>query len=161
MIHKTDGDPGLSLRALTVEDADAYYALLDRNRDHLSQLGGYEQEKSATPEWVHDHLATDPAGSLRYGIFLNDELIGRVDLIAVDPPRYRTSYWLDKDHLGAGHASAAAAALFDYAAKELGATDVYARVTHGNDKALAVLRRLDFAPVTECEGYTRYHKSLG
>lgn len=30
--------PGLVLRVLTVEDADAYYELLDHNQDRLSRL---------------------------------------------------------------------------------------------------------------------------
>ncbi|MER5299279.1 GNAT family protein [Streptomyces lasiicapitis] len=93
--------PDLVLRELTAQDADAYYALLDRNREHLSRLGDYQAESRATPEWVREHLDEDPGG-LRYGIRLGGRLIGRVDLIAVDPPRYGTGYWLDEAHVGAG-----------------------------------------------------------
>ncbi len=148
------------LRELTVADADAYYALLDRNRQHLSRLGDYQEESRATPQWVRAHLSDEPAPSLRYGIRLDGALIGRADLIAVDPPRYGTGYWLDEAHTGAGRAGAACAALYAYAARELGATDVYAGVTRGNDRSVALLTRLGFAPVAEFADYTRFHLDL-
>ncbi|MFD9074265.1 GNAT family N-acetyltransferase [Streptomyces lasiicapitis] len=152
--------PDLVLRELTAQDADAYYALLDRNREHLSRLGDYQAESRATPEWVREHLDEDPGG-LRYGIRLGGRLIGRVDLIAVDPPRYGTGYWLDEAHVGAGHATAACAALYGYAARALGATDIYAGVTRGNDRSVALLARLGFEPVAEFADYTRFHLGLG
>ncbi|WP_282794582.1 GNAT family protein [Streptomyces sp. CC224B] len=151
--------PGLVLRPLTVDDADAYYALLDRNRDHLGRFGDYQAERRATPAWVRAHLREDPAPGLRHGIRLHGELIGRVDLIAVDPPRYGTGYWLDAAHLGAGRATAACAALYAYAARALGATDIYAGVTHGNHRSVALLTRLGFEPVADFADYTRFHWS--
>ncbi|MEU2605243.1 GNAT family N-acetyltransferase [Streptomyces albus] len=152
--------PGLLLRELTVEDADAYYALLDHNRAHLGRLGDYQAEVAATPAWVRAHLAEVPDTGLRYGIRLHGELIGRVDLPAVDPPRYGTGYWLDAAHTGAGRATAACAALYEHAARALGATDVFAGVTHGNDRSVALLRRLGFRPVAVFADYTRFRLRL-
>nr|WP_240449624.1 GNAT family protein [Streptomyces harenosi] len=149
------------LRALTPEDADAYYALLDRNRRHLGRLGDYQEESNATPAWVRRHLDQDPGPSLRYGIRLDGELIGRIDLIAVDPPRYGTGYWLDQDHTGAGRATAACEALIDHAVGALGATDIFAGVTHGNDKSAALLGRLGFEPVADFAHYTRFRLAGG
>ncbi|GHC67955.1 GNAT family N-acetyltransferase [Streptomyces flavofungini] len=152
--------PDLVLRELTVDDADAYYALLDRNRQHLSRLGDYRAESRATPAWARGQLAADPAPDLRYGIRLGGELIGRVDLIAVDPPRYGTGYWLDEAHQGAGRATAACAALYGYAAHELAATDIYAGVTRGNERSVALLGRLGFERVAEFADCTRFHLAL-
>ncbi|MFJ8692146.1 GNAT family N-acetyltransferase [Streptomyces roseolilacinus] len=149
--------PGLVLRELTREDADEYYALLDGNREHLSRLGDYRAESEATPAWVRRHLGEDPGPGRRYGIRWNGELIGRVDLVAVAPPRYGTGYWLGEAHVGSGHATAACAAAYAYAARELGATDIFAGVTHGNDRSAALLRRLGFVPVAVFEDYTRFH----
>ncbi|WP_246338167.1 MULTISPECIES: GNAT family N-acetyltransferase [Streptomyces] len=101
--------PGLALRELTVKDADAYYKLLDNNRRHLTRLGDYQAEGNATSAWVREHLSTDPGQSLRYGIRLKGELIGRVDLTAADPPRYGTGYWLGEAYVGKGYAMAACA----------------------------------------------------
>ncbi|GAA2060626.1 MULTISPECIES: GNAT family N-acetyltransferase [Streptomyces] len=152
--------PGLALRELTVKDADAYYKLLDNNRRHLTRLGDYQAEGNATSAWVREHLSTDPGQSLRYGIRLKGELIGRVDLTAADPPRYGTGYWLGEAYVGKGYAMAACAPLYDYAARKLRATDIFAGVTHGNARSVALLKRLGFEPVTEFENYTRFHLSL-
>lgn len=69
--------PGLVLGELTLDDADAYYALLDRNRERLSRLGNYRAESEATPAWVREHLSEVSGLSRRCGIRLNSELIGR------------------------------------------------------------------------------------
>ncbi|MGA4843883.1 GNAT family N-acetyltransferase [Streptomyces sp. G45] len=156
----TTAVPDLTLTALTPADADAYYALLDRNRTHLSRLGDYQEERDATEAWVRDHLSRDPAPDLRYGIRLRGRLIGRADLIAVDPPRYGTGYWLDEAHVGAGYATAACTALYRHAADALGATDVFAGVTHGNTRSVALLTRLGFEQVADFADYTRFHLSL-
>lgn len=152
--------PGLVLRELTCEDADAYYALLDGNREHLSRFGDHREESEATAAWVHQHLARDPGPDLRLGIRLHGRLIGRIDLVAVNPPRYGTGYWLGASHVGAGYATAACTALYEYAARELGATDIFAGVTHGNDRSVALLTRLGFTPVAEFATYTRFRLRL-
>lgn len=152
--------PGLILSELTIADADAYFELLDLNRQHLSRLGDYSEESRATPAWVRAHLREAAGRNVRYGIRLNGALIGRVDLLAVDPPRYGTGYWLGEAHTGAGYATAACRALFDHAARRLGATDVFAGVTHGNAKSVALLKRLGFEQVAEFDGYDRFHLHL-
>jgi hypothetical protein len=45
--------PGLVLNELTVADAATYYALLDRDREHLSRYGDYRDEATAAPRWRH------------------------------------------------------------------------------------------------------------
>ncbi|CAL9558028.1 GNAT family N-acetyltransferase [Streptomyces sp. enrichment culture] len=152
--------PGLVLSELTLRDAEAYHRLLDMNRAHLSRLGDYQEESRATPAWVRRHLAEDPGPDLRYGIRLHGELIGRVDLVATDPPRYGTGYWLCRSRVGAGHATAACEALYGHAARVLGATDVFAGVTHGNDRSTALLTRLGFEPVAVFGQYTRFRLRL-
>ncbi|WP_018383043.1 GNAT family N-acetyltransferase [Wenjunlia vitaminophila] len=59
-----------------------------------------------------------------------------------------------------GHATAACAALYSHAARELGAIDIFAGVTHGNDKSTVLLRRLGFEPVADFEEYTRFRLGL-
>ena len=149
---------GLVLEPLTVADSDAYYDVLDRNRAHLSRHGDYRAEAAATAEWVAEHLA-QPVPD-RFGIRLGDDLIGRVDLVHAAPPRYGVGYWLSADATGRGHATLACAAVLDYALTARDATDIFAGVTHGNDRSVAVLRRLGFRPVAEFATYTRFHRPL-
>jgi RimJ/RimL family protein N-acetyltransferase len=149
--------PGLTLRPLTAADAPAYHALLTDNRRHLTQHGDYQEETAKPLAAVRADLATPD--NLRFGIYLDGTLIGRIDLIAADPPRYSLGYWLAVPYTGHGYATAAGRAVIDLAVR-LGATDVYAGVTLGNAKSVAVLERIGLTEVVEFDTYTRYHRAL-
>ncbi|MFT2016231.1 GNAT family N-acetyltransferase [Streptomyces sp. 796.1] len=151
---------GLTLRGLTAEHVDAYYALVDRNREHLTRHGDYRELAASDRAAAHAELRSDPRPSLRCGIFLDGALIGRIDLVAVDPPKYGFGYWLDRDATGHGYATTAGRALIAHGAATLGATDVLAGVTHGNDASSAVLTRIGFEVAEVFATYTRYHRSL-
>jgi RimJ/RimL family protein N-acetyltransferase len=147
--------PGITLRPLT--DADAYHALLLDNRAHFTQHGDYQEETAKTLDTVRADLANPD--NLRLGIHHGDKLVGRIDLIPADPPRYSIGYCLAAASTGHGYATAAGKAVLDLAVR-LGATDVYAGVTHGNTKSAAVLERIGFTAVVEFDTYTRYHRAL-
>lgn len=151
---------GLMLTPLTVEDADAYFALVQASHEHLTAFGDYREEVEASLDAVREALGNPDGPNLRFGLRLDGELIGRIDLVAVDPPRYGMGYWLGARATGKGYMTAAVAALVEFAREQLGATDVFAGVTHGNVKSVAVLERLEFRPVTEFERYTRFHLAL-
>ncbi|MEU9581125.1 GNAT family N-acetyltransferase [Streptomyces chilikensis] len=150
----------LTLRALTAEQTDEYYALIDRNREHLTRYGDYRAPAASDHRAARAELLDDPYPSLRCGVHLHGALIGRVDLVAVDPPKYGFGYWLDHAATGHGYATAACRALIEYGATVLGATDVFAGVTHGNDRSSAVLTRLGFRAAEIFDTYTRYHRAL-
>jgi RimJ/RimL family protein N-acetyltransferase len=149
--------PGITLQALTAADAPAYHALLTSNRRHLTQHGDYQEETAKPLITVRADLARPD--DLRFGIYRDGTLIGRIDLIAADPPRYSLGYWLAAGHTGHGYATAAGRAVIDHAAR-IGATDVYAGVTPGNAKSAAVLERIGMTAVVEFDTYTRYHRAL-
>ncbi len=148
------------LTELTVADTDAYYALVQASREHLTAFGDYDGEVAASLEEVREALANPSDRNLRFAIRLEGELIGRIDLVPVDPPRYAIGYWLGAHATGKGYATAAAAALIGYAREQLAATDIFGGVTKGNAKSVAVLERLGFRAVTEFDTYTRYHLPL-
>ena len=152
--------PGLTLSELGASDADRYYALLDVNRDHLGGFGDYQPEVHATRTWVTAYFAAPPDENVRFGMFLDGKLIGRVDLDPVDPPRYSIGYWLSADQTGRGYATVACRAALDYCRDVLAGSHVFAGVTHGNAKSAAVLVRLGFTKVAEFETYDRYHLAL-
>ena len=105
----------LELRELTAGDAGPYYDLVDQNRAHLSRHGDYAAERDATPAWVAGYFADPPDSNTRFGIWYDEILIGRVDLIPAQPPRYSIGYWLGSAYTGHGYATRACAAAITYA----------------------------------------------
>ena len=139
---RTD-DPSLSLRELTFAQADEYYALIDRNRSHLTQFGNYRDEGRATLKWVKTAL-TRPAAGLRFGIWICGELVGQVELAQRERTGYALAYWLGAEHVGHGSMNKALVRLMRHARERFGATAFFAGVRHGNVRSAAVLTRLGY-----------------
>ena len=106
------------------------------------------------------YFADPPDDNTRFGIWLGSQLIGRVDLNPVNPPHYAIGYWLSGDSTGHGYMTRVCRAAISYGRDALRATDIFAGVTHGNDKSVAVLRRLGFARVASFQRYDRYQLVL-
>ena len=150
--------PGLVLRELTADQTLIFYALVDRNRSHLTAHGDYAEMLTASVESVALDLR-GPDDDLPFGVWLNDQLIGRVDLVRRDAKNFVLGYWLDSGHTGHGYATIACEALVELA-RLLGATDAWAGVTKGNTPSERVLTRLGFERVADVGAYTRFHLSL-
>lgn len=141
-------------------DVDAYYSLVDRNRDHLTRHGDYSFAIDATPELIRDQLTEIPRETTAFGIWVGDDLAGRVDLIRHTSKRFGLGYWIGEAFTGRGVATAAIAAAIAYARDQYGATDVFAGVTHGNDRSADLLTRLGFCDVARFDNYPRFHVTL-
>ncbi|HET8630066.1 MAG TPA: GNAT family N-acetyltransferase [Thermomicrobiales bacterium] len=152
--------PALRLVALGPDDADAYYALVDRNRGHLTQHGDYTELGRATPASILEELRNPQSGSARFGIWLDDALIGRADLSPRVPGHHVIGYWLGGEYTGRGYATRACAALIRYGRDALGATAISAGVTKGNAASEALLGRLGFQAIEDRGAYTLFKLSL-
>jgi RimJ/RimL family protein N-acetyltransferase len=150
--------PDLTLRELVPEDAALLHAVVLANHSHLTAHGDYASLVAASIETLAAELAD--RSQQRFGIFLGGELIGRADLIPVDPPRYGLGYWLARSATGQGYATQALAALLQLAANDLQASEVYAGVTHGNTRSERLLQRLGFARVAVFDTYSRFRLEL-
>ena len=149
---------GVLLRSLRPNDAVRYAALLRTNHDHLTRLGDYAAEvTTSSAAYAEQFSAKGPA--LAFGVYEAGALVGAVALVAVDPPKYGLGYWLAQDACGRGLATLAVAAVVRHAAADLGATDVYAGVTHGNNKSVAVLTRTGFSLSARFDSYDRYRRT--
>ena len=146
--------------ALAPEDAHIYYALVDRNRGHLTQHGDWTDLGEATLESVQVDLVHFEGLSTSFGIWLDGQLIGRADLNPRTHGNFVLAYWLGGEFTGKGYATAACQALIAYGKAELGATIIWAGVTKGNTKSEALLRRLGFQAVADRGTYTRYKLPL-
>lgn len=154
------GHAELTLRPMVPDDAANYVTLVQRNREHLTRHGDYADAVQADVAAVRAEFARIEDRPLRFGMVLEGALVGRVDLVAVEPPRYGLGYWVSEEASGRGLATSAVAAVLTYAADALQATDVFAGVTHGNARSIALLTRLGFQPVERFETYTRFHRPL-
>lgn len=152
--------PGLVLRRLSEHDAKVYYDLIDRNRDHLTAHGDYQEMREATLPSVVEELVEGSDDDIAFGVWLDDSLIGRVDLVPREAGNFVLGFWLDQEHTGHGYATAACAALIEFGRSVLGATDIWAGVTKGNEASESVLERLRFERVGDMGSYTRFHRSL-
>lgn len=152
--------PSLQLVELLPEDVGAYYALVDRNRAYLTQHGNYLDLGEATPETVAEDLGDPENCNARFGVWLRDQLIGRVDLNPRTAEDFVLGYWLGGEYTGNGYATAACAVLIAYDQQALGARTIWAGVTKGNVKSEAVLHRLGFAEVSDQGTYTRFNRRL-
>jgi RimJ/RimL family protein N-acetyltransferase len=157
MVLATEVD-GLTLRPLVSADLDAYAALVEANRDHLTSRGDYVELRAATKEELANDLASEEPA--RFGVWLGDALIGRVDLIPREGGDAVLGYWLDERHTGRGYATETCRALIDFGRRALDLTDVWAGVTKGNEPSERVLERLGFERVADMGSYTRFHRSV-
>jgi RimJ/RimL family protein N-acetyltransferase len=150
----------LELRELGSGDAAAYYDLVQRNATHLTRLGNYREEVAATEQEQEADLAEPTEAPYRFGVYFENTLVGRVDLVPVAPPHYGLGYWLAEKATGQGLATRAVQALLSYAGSDLNATEAFAGVTHGNTASVALLTRLGFSPIADFDTYTRFHLVL-
>ncbi len=75
--------PGVELCALTLREADRFYNLVQRNREHLTQWGDYEDLVAKTPDELRADFRAPLEGSVRRGIWYGESLIGLASLTRV------------------------------------------------------------------------------
>jgi RimJ/RimL family protein N-acetyltransferase len=153
------GAPGVVLRELVSADLDAYYDLVDRNRGHLNQRGDHPFEAAATSEEISAYFEAPWDSNIRLGVRLDDRLVGRIDLVPIDPPRWVIGYWLDAGVTGRGIATAACRAAIGHA-RRLGAHEIYAGISDGNAPSIGVVQRLGFEHIQDVEGRSRWRLPL-
>lgn len=146
----------LSLRPLGVDDAEALHEMLQRNAAHLTQRGDFDEEVALTVDEVRARLDD---GIVRFGIDDDGNLVGHLALVPVNPPSWTVGYWVDAAHCGRGVCTEAVRLALDEA-RALGAVDLYAGVTHGNEPSMAVLRKVGFSVEADLDTYTRFKRAL-
>jgi len=152
--------PGIGLRRLTVADAPAYREVVRRNLVHLGRDGDWHDEMVATLAEVEGRFADLPAADHTFGIFELDTLVGQVTLVHATPTKWGLGFWLTEAATGRGVMTASIREVLAHARVVLGATEVLASVSHGNDASSAVLVRLGFVPVARLRASTRYRRTL-
>ena len=153
----------IELRLLEPRHTAALADLTEPNLDHLGEWlpwAGTWSGPDDTRAFLEGAMAQFGRNQgFQAGIWAGGRLAGVAGLHAVSWMNRRTSigYWLGQDHTGRGIMTRAVAALTDYVFADMGLNRVEIRCASGNEKSLAIPRRLEFVE----EGCLRDNERLG
>lgn len=141
----------LEVRALRMADADAYYDLCRRNREHLSPWMEWVPEGGVTRGEIREFLresekAARAQTQCNAAILENGELAGSVAFRGIDWRNRiaQIGYWLAHDRTGRGLMTRAVRALTDYGFTVLEFNRIEIRCATENRASAAVAERLGF-----------------
>ncbi len=142
-------DEEITLRQFSVEDAEAIFDLIDRNRDHLSQNGDVTAGKYPTESSVLQSIQFPKNPErLRLGIWADENFTGSINLTPADGSnRFEVGYYLGSEYQKKGYMTRAVKKIVEYAFSEREASEVFANVHPDNTASMAVLERAGFSKV--------------
>jgi ribosomal-protein-alanine N-acetyltransferase len=164
-LHFADRDlpGGLILRVRGEQDARALAAAYQRNRGHLAPWDPTRTEDFFTEAGqlaqTRELLALrDVDAALPLVIADGDQIAGGVTLSHLVRGAFQSAnvgYWLDRDHVGRGLASAALGALIDAARDEYGLHRIQAATLLANHASQSVLTRAGFERIGVAPNYLK------
>ena len=150
------------LRLLEVSDADDLYALIDANREELSQWLPWAagQTPADTVEFIHggrDQVAHN--NGFQAAIVVAERIAGVIGYARIDWDNRTTAlgYWLGAESQGAGLMTAAVRVLTDHALSVWELNRVEVRAAVENTRSRAIPERLGFVE----EGILRGAERVG
>lgn len=138
---------GVSLRRLTLEDAEAVFRVVDANRERLTVwmpwidgTQGVEDQRA----WI-ERVTADPDEHEGVGIFVDERYVGGAGL-SVGPFKIagEIGYWIDAAHEGQGLVTRAVRALVGLGFGEVGLHRITIRAGVDNARSRAIPERLGF-----------------
>jgi ribosomal-protein-serine acetyltransferase len=155
-------DDAHHLRLLEEADADALYAVIVANRDHLSRWMPWApgQTLAGTLDFIRaSRRQLAETQGFQAAIVTENGIIGVIGFHRLDWPNHSTSmgYWIAEDAQGHGIATRAARALLDHAFSVWGMNRVELRAGVENLRSRRVAERLGFSP----EGVMRQAERVG
>jgi ribosomal-protein-serine acetyltransferase len=143
-------DDEISLRLLTVKDAEPLFKIIDQSREYLRDWLPWVDHTTS----VNDSLAFIQSSlqvyagrkGLTTGIFYNNKLVGVAGFNSIDWVNRigYIGYWLAIDYQGKGIMTRVTRALTHYAFYEYKLNRVDIRVAYENTKSQAIPKRLGF-----------------
>lgn len=138
------------LRALSPDDAQAYYLGAQRNLERLRPWffwATHDMRLSETQQYLRDVAGQpEPRADRPYGLFAEGELVGSIGLYKIDFANRiaRIGYWIDARYERKGLITQSARLLIDYAFSELSLNRIEIRCAPPNLASRAVPKRLGF-----------------
>ncbi len=155
-------DGVVTLRQYAIEDAPAAFALIDRNRTHLSRFAEETAKKYPTLESFEASIIT-PNNPLRIRMGIWNQLgviVGSINLTPKTPRSYSAEigYYLGFEFQHQGYMTRSVSTLTDFAFDWLGYSKLYAKVSKENVMSAKVLLRAGYMESGEREGKVIYSK---
>ncbi len=140
---------GYSLRALAESDASELHALIERNHARLAEWMHWAQEQTPAETLAFiERSRTDVAegGQLQRAVIFAGAIVGMVGIAPFDLVNRSAGvgYWLDREHLGHGVITAAAAMIVAYAFEHWQLKRLEIRADVENRASRGVAERLGF-----------------
>lgn len=149
---RIESESGLTLRVITMEDAEPIHSLIQKNQDHFSkfdfkapQFKTLLEVENAIESLVIHH---EKARGASYGIWENNRLLGVVAVNLVDWHNKTADigYWLSEQASGRGLAFQALNLLKRYLFEQLNLEKLTAATATTNVKSQSLLERVGFKP---------------
>ena len=143
-------DEKTELHPVRLEDADEFFALIDRNRDRLHRWlawAGMNYSLQDTRSFLRERAAElANRESLTWTIRYQGALCGAIGLHHVGERHRSTSigYWIDEAHEGKGIVTAACRAAITEGFQTFGLHRIEIRCATWNHRSSAIPRRLEF-----------------
>ena len=150
-------EPGLDLRQFTLADADAIFAVVERNRAYLRQWLPWVDRTNSVfeiQEFIGRVTEQFESGlGPNAGIWRDGELVGTVGCHPIDWNNRHCSigYWIDAGCQGRGIMTRCCASFLDFLFDPTGLHRITIQCGTGNHKSCAIPERLGFTR----EGVTR------
>jgi len=155
-------DGNIVLRQFTQQDSEEIFALIDRNRNHLSQNGDDTADKYPTLETVRESIEHPKNPKrLRFAIRNRErQLVGSINLTPDenDPTQGEIGYYLSAEFQRQGYMGKAVTALTDYGFSVLNYETIYGDVAEGNIASVSVLLKAGYKETGEHDGKIRYSR---
>jgi len=148
MSYQKKIDDGLVLRQFELDDARAFYDVVEANREAIGEFMLWVREvdcvesvRKMMGEWLD---ARAKLGELTLGIYLDDRLVGSVFNLSANRKHESVAigYWLATEARGRGIAIRSVRAMFDITFTELGFHRASLLIAPHNEKSIAIAERL-------------------
>lgn len=141
------------IRQVTMEDAEGYYDLVERNRKRLERFFAGTVALTQTFEATKVHLADVIAKAAKNNYFpfivvdINtNAIIGSIQIKSIDwsIPKGEIGYYIDTDWEGKGIISKAVAKVIDFGFNEMKFTKLYIRTNEHNIASVRIAQKNGF-----------------
>lgn len=144
--HKIDEELSLSLVQPSL--AEEIYALVDRNREHLSPWMPWVKSTESVEQvhsWIKDSLKSFAEGTgMACAICLQDTIVGVIGYNEIDQSlcKAKIGYWISSEHQNRGIMTRACKHLIDHAFAELKLQKIEIAAARENERSRAVCEKL-------------------